>query len=132
MIARPMPLWRSMLFVPVLNAPFHRQGARAAAPTASRSTSKTRSHPTRKDGGRAASLESAAALAAQGVEVVVRINRPWRLAIRRSRGVGRPQWSAITLPKVPNAAHVRAVGEILDELELAERGLRRAIRTSSP
>ena len=54
--------------------------------------------------------------------MVVRINRPWRMAVRDIEASVGPAVVALNLPKVPDAGHVRAVAEILDELE-AERGL---------
>src|SRR5690606_19401960 len=61
---------------------------------------------------------AAGALALQGVDVVVRINRPWRLAIRDLEASVSADVMAINLPKVGSAAQVHAIAEILDELEL--------------
>ena len=67
---------------------------------------------------------AAETLAGQGIEVVVRINRPWRMAIADIEASVGPAVVALNLPKVPDVGHVCAVAEILDELE-AERGLAR-------
>jgi citrate lyase subunit beta/citryl-CoA lyase len=57
-----------------------------------------------------------------GADVLVRINRPWRMAIRDVEAVISSRIHALMLPKVPNAQHVQALSEIVSELE-AERGM---------
>ena len=112
-----------MLFVPVLNEAFLAGAARRGADCIQLDLED--SIPAdRKGEARAAVAAAAASLAGQGVEVVVRINRPWRMAIADMEASVAAAVVGLTLPKVPNANHVRAVGEILDELE-AERGLAR-------
>ncbi len=61
-------------------------------------------------------------LSGSGVDVLVRINRPWRLAIRDIEASVAHGVTALALPKVPDPEYVCAVAEILEELE-AERGL---------
>src|SRR5262249_18170222 len=46
----------------------------------------------------------------------------WRLAVRDLEAVIGPRVRALALPKVDSAEHVRAIAEIVDELE-AERGM---------
>ncbi len=121
MSARLLPLWRSMLFVPVLNEKFI-AGAAARGADCIQLDLEDAIAPARKDEARAAVAAAAERLAGEGVEVVVRINRPWRMAVRDIEAAVGPAVTALNLPKVPDASHVRAVGEILDELE-AERGL---------
>lgn len=113
-----LPVWRSMLFVPALNDRFI-EGAPRRGADCIQIDLEDSIPPEYKDKARDRAAPVAAALAAQGIDVVVRINRPWRLAIRDLEAAVGPHVTAINLPKVPNAAHVRAVGEILDELELA-------------
>jgi citrate lyase subunit beta / citryl-CoA lyase len=117
----PLPLWRSMLFVPVLNQRFI-DGAPQRGADAIQLDLEDSIPADFKDQARQAVAAAAGALCVQGVDVVVRINRPWRLAIRDLEASVSANVTAINLPKVPNAAHVRAVAEILDELE-AEAGL---------
>ena len=123
MTRRALPLWRSMLFVPVLNEKF-------LAGVASRGADCIQldledSIPlARKTEARAAVRAAAETLASQGIDVVVRINRPWRMAIADIEASVGPAVVALNLPKVPDVGHVCAVAEILDELE-AERGLAR-------
>jgi citrate lyase subunit beta/citryl-CoA lyase len=77
-----------------------------------------------KDKAHARTLVAAAApiVARSGAEVVVRINRPWRLCLRDLEAVVSREICALMLPKAESADHVRMVAEVLDELE-AERGL---------
>ncbi len=121
MTGRALPLWRSMLFVPVLSEKFL-AGAASRGADCIQLDLEDAIPSARKDEARAAVSAAAGRLAGEGVEVVVRINRPWRMAVRDIEAAVGPAVSALNLPKVPDASHVRAVGEILDELE-AERGL---------
>src|ERR1700733_1555441 len=77
-----LPVWRSLMFVPVTAEKFVRTGA----------------------------------------DVVVRVNRPWRLLVRDLEAAVIPGVTAIMLTKVDSPEHVLACAEIVDELE-AERGL---------
>lgn len=121
MTGRELPLWRSMLFVPVLNEKFLAAAASRGADCIQLDLEDA-IPPARKDEARSAVAAAAERLAGQGVTVVVRINRPWRMAVRDIEAAVGPSVVALNLPKVPDASHVRAVGEILDEIE-AERGL---------
>lgn len=113
-----LPLWRSMLFVPVLNDRFVAGAAQRGA-DAIQLDLEDSIPPDRKEQARRRVAAAAEALSAQGVDVVVRINRPWRLAVPDIEASVSGSVCALNLPKVPNGAHVRAVAEILDELEAA-------------
>ena len=110
-----------MLFVPVLNEKFL-AGVASRGADCIQLDLEDAIPPARKDEARAAVAAAAERLAGEGVEVVVRINRPWRMAVRDIEAAVGPAVAALNLPKVPDASHVRAVAAILDELE-AERGL---------
>jgi citrate lyase subunit beta / citryl-CoA lyase len=121
--AAGLPVWRSLLFVPVTVRRFvdgaARRGADAIILDLEDSVAAS-------EKGRARALVAAAAetVSRGGADVVVRINRPWRLAVRDLEAVVGPRVQALALPKVDSADHVRAIAEILDELE-AERGMER-------
>src|SRR4029077_7351593 len=66
--------------------------------------------------------EAAEIVSRGGADVVVRINRPLRLAVRDIEGVVGPRGLALALPKTDSAEHVRLIAEIIDELE-AQRGV---------
>ncbi|MDE0970771.1 MAG: CoA ester lyase [Arenicellales bacterium] len=116
-----LPYWRSLLFVPANRDRFIdgavKRGADAyvldledSVPAAEKSSA--------RDG-----LQDAVGrLSSSGVDVLVRINRPWRLAIRDIEASVAHGVTALALPKVPDPGYVCAVAEILEELEV-ERGL---------
>ena len=58
----------------------------------------------------------------KGADVVVRVNRPWRMLIADLEAAVIPGVTALALPKIESAEHVQMIAEIVDELEL-ERGL---------
>lgn len=113
--------WRSMLFVPVLNERFLARAAERGADCIQLDLEDA-IPPGQKEEARRAVPPAAARLAAEGLDVVVRINRPWRQALADIEASVGPHVCCLTLPKVPDAAHVRSVAEIVDELE-RERGL---------
>ncbi len=75
-----------------------------------------------KTDAREAVPEAAKLVGRVGADVTVRINRPWRLAVRDIEAVVGPDVVALILPKVEDAGHIRAIGEIVGEVEI-ERGL---------
>ena len=118
---RTVPLWRSMLFVPVNVDRFVNSASRRGAdacildledsiPAAEKSEARERVRT------------AAETVGSAGADVVVRINRPWRLAIRDIEAAVDPNVCALAVPKVADAGHLCAIAEILSELE-AERGL---------
>jgi citrate lyase subunit beta/citryl-CoA lyase len=115
------PVWRSLLFVPVTVSRFvdgaARRGADAIILDLEDSVAGSE-----KARARDLVTEAAEIVSRGGADVVVRINRPWRLAVRDLEAVVGPRVQALALPKVDSAEHVGAIAEILDELE-AERGM---------
>lgn len=65
---------------------------------------------------------AAAAIAARGTPVLVRVNQPWELAAPDIDAVIGPHVSALVLPKVNDAATVREVARRIDRIE-AQCGL---------
>lgn len=118
---RQLPLWRSMLYVPGNVERFiekaHTRGADALIIDLEDSVL-----PADKAATRAAVQQVAARVGRTGLDVAVRINRPWRLALADLEAVISPRIKALALPKVADASHIRAIAEICDELE-AERGM---------
>jgi citrate lyase subunit beta/citryl-CoA lyase len=121
--ARRLPVWRSLMFVPVnvdkFVASAHTRGADGIILDLEDSILP-------QDKERARTLVPAAArqVARGGADVVVRVNRPWRLCLRDLEAVTSREIRALLLPKTEGSEHVRLVAEVLDELE-AERGLLR-------
>ena len=108
--------WRSLLFVPVTQQRFvdraHTRGSDAvqldledSVPVAEKTEARRR-------------LPGAVErLTRYGADVVVRINRPWRLAMADLAAAVRPGVRALALPKVSSAEQVRVVDEVVGEHE---------------
>lgn len=73
--------------------------------------------PGLKDATRAKIGDLATQATQAGFDVIVRVNRPWRLLVRDLEGCVHPAIKALTLPKVPDGGFIRAVSEVLDEVE---------------
>jgi citrate lyase subunit beta/citryl-CoA lyase len=121
MTSATLPVWRSLLFVPVTAKRFvdgaARRGADAIILDLEDSVAAS-------EKGRARTLvpEAAEIVSRGGADVVVRVNRPWRQCLRDIEAVVGPRVLALALPKVDSAEHVRMVAEVVDELEV-ERGM---------
>ena len=118
---RTLPIWRSMLFVPATNTKLL-ESARRRDPDAFQLDLEDSIPIERKAEARAAIPAAAARLAGRGADVLVRINRPWRMALADIEASVGPHVDALNLPKVPDGAYVREVCEVLDDIE-RERGL---------
>jgi citrate lyase subunit beta / citryl-CoA lyase len=116
-----LPVWRSLLFVPVTQRRFvdgaAKRGADAIIIDLEDSVAAS-------EKGRARGLvpEAAAIVSRGGADVVVRINRPLRMAVRDIEAAVGPGVLALALPKTDSAEHVRLLAEAVDEVE-AERGM---------
>jgi citrate lyase subunit beta/citryl-CoA lyase len=66
--------------------------------------------------------EAAEIVARGGADVVVRINRPLRMAIADIEAAVSPRVAALALPKIESAEHLCLLAEVVDEVE-AERGV---------
>jgi citrate lyase subunit beta/citryl-CoA lyase len=116
-----LPRWRSILSVPINVVRFvegaHRRGADAIQLDLEDSIPFSEKEDARRQ------LPQAIARVSQsGASVIVRINQPWRLAVRDLEAAILPGVAAITLPKIENRDRVRAISETIAELE-AERNL---------
>jgi citrate lyase subunit beta/citryl-CoA lyase len=114
-------LWRSILFVPAVSERFIESALRRPADVLQIDLEDSVS-PEDKGRARQAVRDIARRFAAAGYDVTVRINRPWRLALADIEHAVCREVAALTLPKVPDAAYVRYIGEVLSEVE-AEQGL---------
>ena len=118
---KDLPVWRSLLFVPVTQRRFvdgaARRGADAIILDLEDSVAASE-----KERARTLVPEAAEIVSRGGADVVVRLNRPVRMTVRDLEAVIGPRVQAVALPKAESADHVRLVGEIIDELE-AERGI---------
>jgi citrate lyase subunit beta/citryl-CoA lyase len=116
-----IPRWRSILSVPVNVDRFieraHRREADAIQLDLEDSIPSSE-----KEDARRRLPQAIAAVSQQGASVIVRINQPWRLAVRDLEAAVLPGVTAMTLPKVEDPGQVRAISETIAELE-AERSL---------
>jgi citrate lyase subunit beta / citryl-CoA lyase len=116
-----LPVWRSLLFVPVTARRFvdgaARRGADAIILDLEDSVAASE-----KERARTLVPEAADIVSRGGADVVVRINRPLRLAVRDIEAAIGLGVLALALPKVDGPEHVQLLAEIVDEVE-AERGM---------
>lgn len=116
---RPVPpFWRSALYVPVNQRRFvdkaHTRGADAVQLDLEDSIA-----PAEKDEARKLLPDAIDQVAGHGVDVLVRINRPLRLAVRDIEAAVRPGLRALALPKTGSASHVLLLDEVVTEAEAA-------------
>jgi citrate lyase subunit beta/citryl-CoA lyase len=116
-----LPVWRSMLFVPVTAQRFVDGAARRGADAIILDLEDAVA-ASEKDRARTLVPEAAAIVSRGGADVVVRINRPLRMTVRDLEAVIGPGVQAIALPKAESPEHVQLVAETMDEIE-AERGI---------
>ena len=113
--------WRSLLYVPVLEERFvakaHERGADAVILELEDAVA-----PSEKDRARKLVRDAAATVAAGQADVLVRINRPWRLAVRDIEASVDPNVGGFVLPKVDSAEHIRALAEVVAGVE-EDRGV---------
>jgi citrate lyase subunit beta / citryl-CoA lyase len=110
------PRWRSLLYVPVTAERFvekaHTRGADAVTLELEDGVA-----PSEKERARGLVATAAPIVGQSGADVLVRINRPWRLAVKDiEASVGR-QVRGLVLPKVDSADHVRAVADVVEDVE---------------
>lgn len=118
---REPPLWRSLLYVPATAERFVAKAAERGADGIILDLEDS-IPPDGKAAARTA-LGPAVTTVARGTgDVLVRINRPWRLAVADLEASVIPGVDGLCLPKVDSADRLAAIDEVVDELE-AERGL---------
>lgn len=116
-----LPAWRSMLFVPVTVEKFVNTAADRGADGIILDLEDSIA-PSQKERARTLIADAIPRVARNGADVLVRVNRPWRLLVRDLEAAVIPGVAALMLTKVDSPEHVQAVAEIVGELE-AERGL---------
>ncbi len=120
-VTEMLPLWRSSLFVPATSERFiakaHLRGADAIKIDLEDAVA-----PTEKARARSLVPAVAASVGQAGADVLVRINRPWRMAVADLEASVGADVNGIVIPKIESADHVVFLEEIVAELE-AERGL---------
>ena len=115
------PVWRSMLYVPATSQKFiekaHERGADAIKIDLEDAVAPQEKETARK------LVKGAAKLVARGsADILVRINRPVRMAVADIEASIWPEVCGLVLPKVESADQIDFICEIITELE-EERGL---------
>src|ERR1700742_1127282 len=116
-----LPVWRSLMFVPVTAEKFVRTGADRGADAIILDLEDAVA-PSQKEHARTLIAGAIPQVSRNGADVVVRVNRPWRLLVRDLEAAVIRGVAALMLTKVDSAEHVHAVADIVEELE-SERGL---------
>lgn len=118
---KTLPIWRSLLFVPVTVERFVAGAAKRGADAIILDLEDS-IPPVEKENARAAIAGAVPRVASGGADVVVRVNRPWRMLVRDLEAAIVPGVSALMLPKIESAEHLCLIAETVDEIE-AERGI---------
>lgn len=119
--ANAPPAWRSLLFVPV-NVRRFLEKARTLEVDAIQLDLEDSVPEAEKEGARRLVAEAARFAAGGGADVVVRINRPLAQAVPDMEASICPEVTALALPKVMGAEHVRLLAEHAADVE-RRRGL---------
>lgn len=116
-----LPRWRSVLFIPA-SAPALLEKAQSRGADALQLDLEDAVPADGKEAARQGLREAVARLAPGPGDILVRINRPWRDAVRDLEAAVLPGIRAVTLPKVSGPGDLAVVGEMLDEME-AQNGV---------
>ncbi len=116
-----LPVWRSLMFVPVTADKFVRTGADRGADAIILDLEDAVA-PSQKALARTLVEAAIPQVARNGADVLVRVNRPWRMLVRDIEAAVLPGVAALMLTKVDSPEHVLAAAEMVAELE-TERGL---------
>lgn len=120
-LGKPLPIWRSMLFVPVTSEKFVAGAAKRGADAIILDLEDS-IPPSDKPRARPMILEAARRVGTGGADVIVRVNRPFRMLLADLEAAIHPEIAAVMLPKIDSAEHVRMIAEMIEDIE-AERGL---------
>jgi citrate lyase subunit beta/citryl-CoA lyase len=119
---RELPVWRSLLYVPVNVERFvekaHTRGADVLQLDLEDAVP-----PAEKEKARTLVEKNAARVRRGGADVVVRINQPLSLAVRDLEHSVCPDVDGIAITKADSASHVRLLDQLVSELE-AKRGMK--------
>lgn len=112
-----LPLvWRSLLYVPATNEKFiksaHERGADAIKIDLEDSVAMAE-----KPRARTLVRSAAKSVAKGGADVLVRINRPLRMAVKDIESSVWPEVKGLVIPKVQSSEHIEFLDEIISELE---------------
>jgi citrate lyase subunit beta/citryl-CoA lyase len=119
---RELPVWRSLLYVPV-NVEKYVDKAHTRGADVIQLDLEDAVPPAEKETARALVEKHAARVRGGGADVVVRINQPLSLAVRDLEHSVCPDVDGIAITKADSASHVKLLDELVTELE-AKRGMK--------
>jgi citrate lyase subunit beta/citryl-CoA lyase len=114
--AEQLPAWRSLMFVPVTVEKFVTTAADRGADGYILDLEDSIA-PNQKERARTLIAGAVPLVSRRGADVLVRVNRPWRLLVRDLEAAVIPGITALMLTKVDSPEHVQAAAEIVTELE---------------
>jgi len=120
--ARELPVWRSLLYVPV-NVDKYVDRAHTRGADVIQLDLEDSVPPAEKAAARKLVAAAAAKVRRAGADVVVRINRPLSLAVRDLEHAVGPDVDGVACTKVDSASHLKLLDETVSEIEAA-RGMR--------
>ena len=120
---RELPVWRSLMFVPV-NVQKYVDKAPSCGADGIILDLEDSVAPADKAAARGLIKDAARAVGTGGADILVRINRPLDLAVRDIETVVAPEITALMIPKIESAGHVRLLAELVSSVE-AKRGMAR-------
>jgi len=120
---RELPVWRSLMFVPVNVRKFVDKAPSVGADGIVLDLEDSIA-PNDKAAARGLVKEAAKVVGSSGADVLVRINRPLDLAVRDIETVVSPAIGALMIPKIDSAGHVRLLAELVSSVE-AKQGMPR-------
>ncbi len=116
---RPLPGWRSILFVPA-NVPRFAAKAPGVGADAIQIDLEDSVPEAEKDDARGRVRAIAAQVRSGGADVIVRVNRPISRAVRDIEAAVCRDVDAITVTKVDGPSHIRLIDELISECEARE------------
>ena len=116
-----LPVWRSLLYVPV-NVEKFVEKAHTRAADVIQLDLEDAVPPAEKEKARTLVEKNAARVRRGGADVVVRINQPLALAVRDLEASICPDVDGIAITKADSASHVKLLDQLVTELE-AKRGM---------
>ena len=120
---RELPVWRSLMFVPVNVQKFVDKAPSCGADGIVLDLEDSIA-PADKAAARGLVKDAVRIVARGGSDVLVRINRPLDLAVRDIETVVSPEVTALMIPKIESAGHVRLLAELVSSVE-AKQGMAR-------
>jgi citrate lyase subunit beta/citryl-CoA lyase len=113
---RELPVWRSLMFVPVNVRKFVDKAPSVGADAIVLDLEDSIA-PQDKAAARGLVQEAAKVVSSTGADVLVRVNRPLDLCVRDIEAVVAPGVTALMIPKIESAGHVRLLAELVSACE---------------